>query len=200
MGHVDVGALVVIIATIIGAPNHAGPLLGIWTSEVNLWVVEYFLMLKGREFGHVLLHSLLRGLQGDGTALTTLGALQLPVGHWETRPCPFVAVFLKQLLNMYLLVVPNVQVVIHCVLISPNLKEKTITAIRAQGYQWGQDSVPPGPRTQNALRHHTANETSQNTPQDRSRHGDPDSAEIRQSTPKYTRHTYANMACKVKIY
>uniref|UniRef100_A0A8K9X9V6 Secreted protein n=1 Tax=Oncorhynchus mykiss TaxID=8022 RepID=A0A8K9X9V6_ONCMY len=132
VGHLDVGALIVVVASVVGPPDHPRPLLGVGSSEIHLWVTEDLVVLEGRKLGHELLHGLLRG---QGAALPTLGR-----GGGDTCPahrgqpiglcsqhCPFVAVLLKQLLDVDLLVVPHVHVVTHGVLIASNLEENRET-------------------------------------------------------------------------
>uniref|UniRef100_A0A8C7KCW2 Uncharacterized protein n=1 Tax=Oncorhynchus kisutch TaxID=8019 RepID=A0A8C7KCW2_ONCKI len=79
------------------------------------------MVLEGRKLGHELLHGLLRG-QGGRLGLTCPAHRGQPIGLCSQH-CPFVAVLLKQLLNMDLLVVPHVHVVTHGVLIASNLEE-----------------------------------------------------------------------------
>ena len=81
MRDVSVRALIVIVATIVGRANDARPLLGVGANEVDLRVVEDFVMLVRSQFVHVKLHDLLRRcnhclwLEAAGAAATAIGTV-----------------------------------------------------------------------------------------------------------------------------
>ena len=71
---VRVGALLVIVAAVVGASDDARPLLGVGADEVDLRIVEYLVVLVGSQFAHVQLHHLFRrGHHHLGFAVLTGG-------------------------------------------------------------------------------------------------------------------------------
>ncbi len=50
--------LIVVIAAVVGPANNPGSFLGIGANEVDLRVVEYLVVLVGRQLVHVQLHHL----------------------------------------------------------------------------------------------------------------------------------------------
>lgn len=147
MGHVNVGALIVVVTSIVRTTNDTLPFLCIWTYEIDLGIGEDLLVLEHCQLSHVLFHGLLwsqrrrlgfafRRFDGGRAALSTLGAFLLLFRHCQTRPahrcqpiglcsqhCPLVTVLLEQLLNVDLLVIADVQMVVHCELIASSLKK-----------------------------------------------------------------------------
>ena len=53
VGDVCVGALIVVVPAVVGSSDDARPLLGVGADEVDLRVVEYFVVLVWSEFVHV---------------------------------------------------------------------------------------------------------------------------------------------------
>jgi hypothetical protein len=60
VSDVRVRALVVVVATVVGAANEAGPLFGIGPNEVDLGVVEDLMVFVWSQFVHVQFHHLER--------------------------------------------------------------------------------------------------------------------------------------------
>ena len=58
VGYVSVGALVVVIAAVVGTANDAGSLLGVRPNEVDLRIVENLMVLVRRQLVHVEFHHL----------------------------------------------------------------------------------------------------------------------------------------------
>lgn len=60
VGHVQVGAVVVVEAVVVGATDHALSLLGVRAHEVDMCVVEDLMVFEGGQLMHVLFHRHLR--------------------------------------------------------------------------------------------------------------------------------------------
>lgn len=61
MGHMDVPALLVIIATVVVASRYGRPLLGIGSHKVDVWVGVDLRLLQGGQLCSVQSQSLVRG-------------------------------------------------------------------------------------------------------------------------------------------
>lgn len=48
VGHVNVAALVIIVASVVGTTNYSLPLFRSWTHKVNFREIEYLLLLISR--------------------------------------------------------------------------------------------------------------------------------------------------------
>jgi len=56
--YVRIRTLIVVVAAVVWSPDIARPLLGVRADKVDLWIVEYLVVLVRREFVHVQFHYL----------------------------------------------------------------------------------------------------------------------------------------------
>ena len=56
MWNLDVGALIVIVATIIRTTNHTLSFLCVWTNKPDFWIIKDLMMFKTSQFVHELFH------------------------------------------------------------------------------------------------------------------------------------------------